>query len=638
MSNSPLDPGRCAPLKPARLMLRSSALAAAAMCAAMAVPAFAQSTPAAAGASSGAAEAVVITANRRPLSAARVLADVTVLEREAIERSGATCAADVLMQVPGIELGRSGGPGGTTSLFLRGAESRHTAVYIDGLRVDSQSTGGAAWEMIPIDQIERIEVLRGPAAAVYGSDAVAGVIQLFTRRGQGALQASASLTAASHDTAMARAALSGVAGGLDYALTLSHGRSEGFNARTTATANPDRDGWQRSGAQARLGLALTPGQRLDAALLASNLRGQYDSSRTADDVSRHSLRTAGLTWQSRWSAEAETRVQVGQTEANYETQPSYYRTETTLRNILLQHDQRFGAHQLGLIVERREDKLVNPALNPAATLRGERHQDALALSWRLDDGAFSWQANLRHDRDSEFGGQSTGGLAAGWRFAPGWRAIAAAGTSFRAPTLYQSYSEYGPRAPAAALKPEEGRNVELGLHWAEGGREFSATTFRNQVRNLINFGSVGSCASSFGCYENVGRVRYEGVSLAGRLPLGPLALRASLDWQDPRNLDADRRLARRARVHGTAGADWAWAGWQFGAEWLASGNRLDMNTSTSAVNGGYGLLNLRAERALGQGLTLDARIDNVADKAYETARTYATGGRSLMLGLRWALR
>lgn len=634
MSNSLLVPGRCAPTPstPASLRLSLSLVASAAATLAAALPAAAQSGPPSA--TAAATEAVVITANRRPLAASRVLADVTVLEREAIERSGATCAADVLRFLPGIELGRSGGPGGTTSLFLRGAEGRHTAVYIDGLRVDSQSTGGAAWEMIPIDQIERIEVLRGPAAAIYGSDAVAGVIQLFTRRGKGALQAYATLNAASHDTVYGSAALSGASGMLDYSLSAAQGRSEGFNARTTATANPDRDGWRRSGMEGSLGLTLLPGQRLQANLRASNLRAQYDGSRTTDDVSRHTLRTAALKWEAAWSADAETRAQIGQSEANYETQPSYYRTETTLRDIVLQHDQRFGDHQWGLILERREDKLMNPATAFAATLRGERHQDALAVSWRLDAGALSWQANLRHDRDSEFGGQTTGGLAAGWRFAPGWRATAAAATSFRAPTLYQRFSEYG----VGTLRPESGRNVELGLRWAEAGREFTATAFRNQVRDLINFSDPGPCASSFGCYANVGRVRYEGVSLAGRLPLGPLALRASLDWQDPRNLDADRRLARRARVHGTAGADWAWAGWQFGAEWLASGNRLDLNSSTSALNGGYGLLNLRAERELGAGLTLDARIDNVADKAYETARTYATGGRSLMLGLRWALR
>jgi vitamin B12 transporter len=577
-------------------------------------------------------ESVVITATRVPQPASRVLADVSVLERDAIERSGATCIADLLARLPGVEFGRSGGPAGTTGVFIRGAESRHTAVYIDGLRVDAQGTGGAPWELLPVDQIERIEVLRGAAATVYGSDAVAGVVQLFTRRAGSRTQTSANLSAGSYGTLQGRAAVSGAAGALDYALSASHGRSDGYNARLTATSNPDADGWRRSGLQGSLGLDVATGHRVEAALLASNLWGQYDAGRTTDDVSRQNLRTAGLSWQAHWSPEADTRLQLGESQNTYESQPSFYRTETTLRNYLLQHNQRWGHQQLSLTLERREDKLFNPATAYVGALAGERSQDALALSWRGDFGQHSLQLQLRHDHDSEFGDKPTGSLAWGWQFLPSWRAMASVATSFRAPTLYQRFSEYG----VATLSPENGRNQELALRWSEGDSELSATAWHNRVKDLIAFGSAGPCASTFGCYENVGRVRYEGLTLAGHTRVAGVALHGSADWHDPRNLVTDKLLQRRARVLGTLGVDGQWQGWGLGLELQGAGGRYE-NTANTQRMGGYGLVNLRAERALVPGLALQARVDNLADKAYEVARTYATAGRTVTLGLRWAM-
>ncbi|RYF07889.1 MAG: TonB-dependent receptor, partial [Comamonadaceae bacterium] len=191
------------------------------------------------GAAPRALQETVVTATRvaRPLS--DLVADVSIIDRDTIERSGATGVADVLARLPGVEMSRNGGPGNSGSVYVRGAESRFTAVYIDGVRVESQSTGGAVWEQIPLSQIERIEVLRGPAAAVYGSDAIGGVIQLFTKKGEGPPAPSVQLGIGSHGTRTAQAAVSGGAGALDYSLGLSQERSDGFNARTLATANPD---------------------------------------------------------------------------------------------------------------------------------------------------------------------------------------------------------------------------------------------------------------------------------------------------------------------------------------------------------------------------------------------------------------
>jgi len=576
-------------------------------------------------------EPVVVTANRTPQPLSSVLADVSVVDRAGIERSGASGVADLLSRLPGIEFARNGGPGTSTSVFIRGGESRHTAVYIDGVRVDSQSTGGAVWEQIPLDQIDRIEVLRGPAAAVYGSDAIAGVVQLFTRRGRGEARPTAFATIGSYNTRQVGAGISGSAQDFDYSFSASHGSSDGFNSRRTPTANPDDDGWRRNAMQARVGFQITPRHRIDASILGAGLRSQYDGFTPGfDDVSHHTLRTGSLSWEGNWNDFATTRLQLGQTESTYETRPDFYRTETTLRNYLLQHEQRLGSNVLTAALECRDDELLNPATAFVPRLDGERHQNAVSLGWRSDFGAHGLQAHLRHDDDSEFGGESTGSLAWGWAFLPQWRVTASTATSFRAPTLYQRFSQYG----NPSLVPERGRNVELGLRWAAGGSEASLSAWRNKVRNLIVFGATGPCSDPFGCYANAGRAELEGMTLAGSTQLAGVTLRGSLDWHDPRNADTGKLLQRRARRMASFGAETRRAGWTYGAEVQLSGERFENAANTQRL-GGYGLVNLFASTTLMRGLTLEGRIDNIGDKDYELVRTYATPGRYVQLTLRW---
>lgn len=576
---------------------------------------------------------IVVTASRTPEPLSSVLADVTVIERDEIERAGLVDVADLLARQPGIEFSRNGGPGSATGVYIRGGETRHTAVYIDGVRVDSQATGGAVWEQIPLDQIERVEIVRGPAAAIYGSDAVAGVVQFFTRRGEGAAKPTASVSLGSRNTRQAQAGISGSAGALSYSLSAAHGRSDGFNASKPGAFgyNPDKDGWERTSVQGRVGYQLNAVHRIDASLLASDMKSGYDGSASDKDENRHKLRTGSLSWQGRWNADATTSFQVGETRSTYETQPSYYRTETTLRDYTLLHEQRVGSSLFTGTLERREDKLFNPATAFGAAFGGRRNQDAIGVGWRGEFGDHGVQAHVRRDDDSEFGGKSTGSLAWGWNFMPHWRVTAAAASSFRAPTLYQRFSEYG----NANLVPESGRNIELGLRWAAAGSEVGVAAWRNKVSNLIVFGSPGFCASPFGCYENVGRAELKGITLSGRTTLGAITLRGSLDWHDPRNSDTDRLLQRRARRLATFGAETTQAGWLIGAEVRAAGRRYEDAANTQAL-GGYGVVNLYASKALTRELSLEARIDNIADKQYELARYYASAGRNLLVTLRWA--
>ncbi|SOD27730.1 vitamin B12 transporter [Variovorax sp. YR752] len=590
----------------------------------------------------------VVTANRTPQALSDLVGDVSIIDRKTIERSGATGVADVLARLPGIEISRSGGVGNTTSLFIRGAETRFTAVYLDGVRIDSQSTGGAGWEGIPLSQIDRIEVLRGPAAAVYGSDAVGGVIQLFTKRGEEGVSPYAGIGFGSKGLRKIEGGVSGKSGLFDYSFGVAHEESKGYNVQPASKRNvvkdgytsPDRDGYNSTSGNVKLGFQITPDQRLEATLLTSDIKAGYDTTvsyRTKppilfrDDVSNNTLRTAGLTWSAKWNDIYSTRVQVTDSQSVYKTQPSFYRTETNLRGYLFQNEFRFGPHLVTATLERREDALENAPTTSSKLLSRDRSQDAISLGYGFVQGPHSLQLHVRHDRDSEFGGKTTGSAAYGYAITPSLRFTASAGTAFRVPTLYQRFSEYG----VSTLRPESSQNVELGMNYAKDGTTAGIVVYRNRVRNLINFvGTATGCASTFGCYTNVNRATLQGATLSASQRLGDVTLRASLDVQDPKDADTGNLLARRSKRHGTLGADWRVAGWTLGAEVQSSSKRYDDAANTIKL-GGYTVLNLSASTQITRDLNLVARVDNVGNKDYQFARLYANAGRTAYVGLKW---
>ena len=570
----------------------------------------------------------VVTATRTAQPLSDLVADVSIVDRDSIERSGATGLGDLLARLPGVEMSRNGGPGTTTSLFLRGAESRFTAVYIDGVRMDSQSTGGAAWESIPLGLIDRIEVLRGPAGAVYGSDALGGVIQIFTKRGEKGFAPFVSVGVGNRGTTKLEAGVSGASGTVDYALGLLRDESDGFNARPIAGQNPDKDGYRNTAGNARVGVQLNSVHRLEGTLMVGDTNSGYDSGLGKDDRNLHTMHALGLHWQAQWSSAYKTKFSVTDSRDEYETKPSVYLSDTRLRGYLFQNEWREGAHLVTAALERREDHLEN---NP---IDRDRSQNGVALGYGYNAGGHTVQVNVRHDEDSEFGGKGTGSVAYGYAITPQWRATASVGTAFRAPTLYQRFSQYG----VASLRPESARNAELGLRYAQGDSSFSAVAYRNRVTNLISFVDASACSplQTQGCYANT-RAEYKGVTLAASHRLGPVQLRGSLDLQRLRDLDTGKQLARRAKHHGTFGADTVVAGWTLGAEVQASGRRYDYDTvGNTYVLGGYTLVNLYASTRIARDYTLLARVDNLADKDYQLVRNYATAGRTLFVGLKWA--
>ncbi|MDH0898624.1 TonB-dependent receptor [Comamonas aquatica] len=585
-------------------------------------------------AAAAALDEVVVSATRSEQRLSDVLADVTVLDGDVLERSGALALEDVLAKVPGIQISRHGGPGTDTDLFLRGANKQHTAVYVDGIRIDAQNgSGGAPWESLSLESIERVEVLRGAAGAVYGSDAMAGAVQIFTRRGEPGFNPYVSVGAGTHGTQKSTAGFSGGQGAWDYALGLSYADSEGFDAKTGGPKrNVDKDGYVRKSANARVGLQLSASQRLDFTALTSDSNAGYDSRAQGDDRTIRSLDAYGLNWQSDWTPDVRTRVAVSQSRQSWDTwDGKHYHAETLLRNYLVHNEWRSRVGTFSVLAERREDTLENSSL-----LGGDersRDQNALGLGYGVYWQQHAVQLNLRHDRDSDFGGKSTATLAYGWDFAPHWKATASVGTGFKVPTLFQRFSKNGD----ASLKPEESRNMELGLRWGNKDRAFSATAYRNRIENLVSYeqGS-GTCpAVAQGCYLNVAEAQLEGITLAGNWRTGIVKWYASVDFQNPHDVENGRLLKRRSKRFATLGAETSLAGWTLGTEVQAASRRFNDDKETVKSLGGYTLVNLSASRQLAKDFTLTARIDNALDRDYTLAKDYATAGRTLWLGVKW---
>lgn len=588
-------------------------------------------------------DTIVTTATRTPQKLSEVLADLTVITRADIERQAAASVADLLRNSGCAEMVRNGGAAATTSLYLRGAETRHTLVLVDGVRMDSQASGGATWQGIPIAQVERIEVLKGPAGAIYGSDAVGGVVQIFTRKGGAKTSAELGIGLGNLGTRKLDGGMFGGAGVFDYALTLAGERSDGFNATLNVPNSfsyvPDSDGWRKYQATLRVGAQLAENQRAEAVVIRNRANAQYDGSKSKpliDDHTKQDTDAARLAWTSQWTPALQTQASYGESRDRYETTPSPYLTITRVKNLALTGSYQLGAgQQLNFTGERIEDKLENSGLVTAGV--GKRHRNALGAGWLFNAGALSLQAHARHDSDSQFGGVNTGTLMAGYELATGLRVVGSVGNAFRAPTLYQQGTVYGPDLSKPGVKPldaENGHNVEFGLKYSVGDTELSATAYRNRISKLIVFGAAGSCNSAFGCYQNVAMARLQGLSLAAGTQLGSLHLKATLDLQAPKDATTGLRLARRAKRLGTVGADWALGDWLLGAGVQASGSRFD-NAANTRKLGGYGLLNLNAQYRFSRELKLQLNLDNAFNRDYSTAYGYASAPRTVLVSLRW---
>lgn len=577
---------------------------------------------------------VVVTATRSTEKVGNTVADVTVLDRTDLDRSDGQSLMEVLAHEPGIQFSGSGGLGTTGSLFIRGHDSRHTVLLIDGVRAGSATTGTPSIDNLPLDAIERVEIVRGPLSSLYGSEAVGGVVQLFTRRGGQGLRLNARATIGSNRFGQVGGGLSFGNGRFDGAIQVQALDTRGFSATNPrerwGSFDPDRDGFRQRGASVRFGGRLADGWRIDGMLLESDGLARYDDGPGVD--SRAKLRTAVQSLQAsgRLTDAWATRMIVARSLDRYdslatanpwytlgaiETSQMQYSWENTFETVL--------GTALALI-ERLDQDVSRPGQPFAASARTI---DAVALGLSGAASGHSWQASVRDDRNSQYGTQTTGSLGWGYAFTPAWSAGASWGTSFVAPSFNQLYY---PGWGNPNLRPEEGEQAELSLRWKSGAHSVRGGWFDSRIRGFITSGAVP---------VNVPRARIEGLALAYEGCWGNLALGTSVDLIDPRNVTAGasfgKVLQRRAKRALKAHADWHQGPWSLGAIWSAYSDRFDDAANTVPLPG-YGTVDLRADLRLSRDWTVGARLNNAGGKAYETALGYNQPGRELYLTARYA--
>ncbi len=596
---------------------------------------------------------VFVTAQRMPQPFQTLLADVTVIDAEEIARSGASSFADLMQRQPGIEITQNGGRGATSGLFLRGTNTGHVLVLVDGLRVSSSTSGATAIEAIPLDAIDHIEILRGPASSLYGSDAIGGVVQVFTRKGSDGLHANANAGYGRYDTWDGGAGVSGGGDNWRAALQVTGARSDGFNAIVNPgnfSYDPDRDGFESYGVTANGGFDWAKGQALSAQYYRSTMNAQYDGGDGFDDRTKTTLESYGITSVNALAPWWTSRLTIGEGSDRSVSETGFgnYPFRTRQRQYAWQNelDARSALPLAGLTralatigVERREERVDGDTAFDVSS----RDTNAVFGAWQMGAGPHSLQANLRHDDSSQFGNRNTGAVAYGYAFSPAWRATASYGTAFKAPTFndlyYPGYSNPG-------LAPERSRNVEGGLYWNGSARtpgaaadadavrlDASAVAYYNKVRDLILF----VCDADFNCApQNLERAKITGVTLSASGAWRQSSLRASLDLARPENDDNGNLLPRRARSHASIAFAQELGPVRLGAEVVASSHRFDDAANTVRL-GGYGMLNLTAEWTVARGVTLFLRGDNVFDRDYQLVADYSTGGARWFGGVRWAM-
>jgi vitamin B12 transporter len=576
---------------------------------------------------------VQVTASRVAETVDQTLADVSVITRQQIDASVARDVLDVLRLEAGVELYRTGGPGQQTSLFLRGTNPNQVLVLIDGVRAASTNTGQLALEQLPLDTVERIEIVRGPRASYWGSDAIGGVIQIFTRKLEGPRVAVGYGTYRDADGSAGLGHWNGADG---YSVQVGARHVGGFSPTNPGICNGpsdpncpydgDNDGYRNTNLAARAAYTLGT-ELLSAALFRNQGQVQFDQG-----FSNIIEQTAGVSLEGELDANWSHRLSLGDAreDLNTPTDATLYLSRRT--SLLWQNEIRLDDNQhvvagIDLVHEHGETRDTSTDL---PQYRDSRDDRALFAGWRGTFGAFDSEISGRHDDNSEFGGANTGSLALGWRINDLLRLYANVGQGFRSPTLNEQFSPgySGYFAGNPDLRPERSRSSELGLEFAPSANQrIKANLYSTRVRDLIDF--VGPQNQA----ENVSRAKIDGAELSYQVSQGPWSARASYTWSDPRNEDTDSLLLRRARQK-VSGVLERRFGERFsaGTEIVYASRRADYG----GVNlGAYALVNLRARYELNRAWSLSARLENLANRDYELVHGYNTPGRSGFLDVVW---
>jgi len=614
---------------------------------------------------------VVVTATRLEEPLREVASSVTVISQEEVERRQQRSVAEIIRAVPGLDVVQGGGPGRLASVSIRGAGDGHTLVMMDGIELNDPMSPTRSYDFayLSADNIERIEVVRGPQSTLYGSDAAGGVINIITKKGEGSLKASLSTEAGTYQTYLTKAAVSGSSQDFHYSLGASHLSSEGISAAKAkgftldgeSYRNREKDGYRNSSASGRLGW--TPISNLDLDLFLRYLdaqadldnfggKGGDDPNANQDSKQLFSRGQARLTlFDGLW--EQKLGVSLSNQERDYRNDPDAdHPTEKETASYdgrilkldwqhnLYLHKTNTATFGLEYEVEKGRSDYRSEAFGfvfeSALEQRKARTRSAYLQDEVRLEGWFFATAGLRLDEHSRFGTQTTWRLAPAFLIKPsGTKIKGSYGTGFKAPTLYQLYSEYGDRD----LHPEKSKGWDVGVEQDLFGERLGlgATFFHNSFEDLIDF-DPGSNR-----YINVAEVETKGVELFATLrPLKDLLIRATYTRTDAEDQKTHLTLARRPRNKWSAEVNYRFLGQgNVNLTYLYIGGRFDDDYSTFPPTrvklSKYTLVNLAASYDLTPHLQAFGRLDNLLNQDYEEIRGYGTPGRSVFAGLKLSL-
>jgi vitamin B12 transporter len=631
-----------------------------------AVPLFTWSVHAQSLAKTDPIETVNITSKRGIVPVLDVLADTTIIDRASIASSSALSLIDLLQGQAGLETTQQGGQGKLSGIFLRGTKTAQTLILIDGVRLENPLSGGANLEFLPLAAIERIEISRGPASSFYGSAAMGGVIQIFTRQNDGnapqGLKTFGSFAYGSNSTVKANAGISGSDQSTRWLLSVARDQTKGFEATLPSSSSyqADKDGNRQNAVNVnvshRFGSQLTAG----FTAFATSGRSFYDSSFSAPLDTRLDFRTSTLSGfvkgsiSDRWATE----FRVGKSAIAYDyfdasgLFPFAPKSDTVniawTNQIKLSDQPSAGVVFSG--VETAKQSVSGPGVSVGSTVYGATSRRINSFfggyETRLDNHSVRLQ--LRNDSIQSSGAAlsskaTTATFNYGYGLGNGWQLRAGAGSAFRAPTFDDLYNPFGPNP---FLKPEKSMGYEIGAVYRSTGQPaqtFKLTAFSQKIRQAIELDS------SF-VSQNYDAAKVSGATVEAIQQIGAFRLNGNLTVQDTHGsytdfstfLPVSGRLARRANIHGAVALNWqdaqassgAAKGLRASAQWQFQGNRIDTDGARLA---GYGVLNLstnyRLSASQSAGWTLFGKVGNVLGKEYQLASGYRATPRYVMVGL-----
>jgi vitamin B12 transporter len=578
--------------------------------------------------------AVLVTATRTAQTADEALASVSIITREDIERLQARSVEDLLRGEPGLSVSNNGGRGKATSIFMRGTEADHLLVMVDGIKVGSATLGTTAFQDLPIEQIERIEIVRGPRSSLYGSEAIGGVIQIFTRKGGGELVPFARVGGGSRDSYEAAAGVSGGGERSWFNVSASADGTAGFNAcDSNFTAGcfvdePDRDGYRNRSGSARWGTRFGGSGEVDLHWLRANSDSEYDGSIFAGNEAngRQEVYGArvGFAPLAAWLATLHAGRSHDDNE-NFKDGVFVSRFDTRRDSVSFQNDLTLAPKQLlSLGYDHQQDHIDSSEDFPVTS----RSSDGVFVQYQGGFDANDIHLSLRRDDNEQFGEKTTGSAAWGYEFTGGTRVMLSHGTAFKAPSFNELYF---PFFGNPNLKPENSRSTEVGVSRKHDWGRWALNAYRTIVDDLIGFDASFSPV-------NIDAARILGVEAQlGWRALG-WDVNTAVTWLDPENrsdgANNGKVLPRRAQQAARIDVDRRIGAVRVGAMVQAEGHRYDDLANTRRMDS-YTTVDVRTEYEFAKRWLLQARIENLFDKEYETAMFFNQPGRGYYLTLRY---